>query len=396
MKYFEYLTTPQIKNIFYLEPSAFNRDTKIDLLSFCLGASLYMPATRENIADDIILKKHKGLTSLVICLEDAIGDKEILKAENCLFNTLKQLFMALESGLLTANDIPLIFVRVRSPEQMPHIAQIAGASLSVLTGFVFPKFSVHNGRSYFMELLKINHSLKRTLYAMPILETEDIIFEERRTETLSGIRFLLEEYKTLILNIRIGATDFSSLFGIRRNYDITIYDIRVISDCISSIINCFTRMGSEYVVSGPVWEYFSTTERVLKPQMRVSPFKETYGTQGIQVRSKMLDKYLDGLIHETLLDKANGLIGKTIIHPSHIVPVQSLYVVSHEEYLDASNILQKSDGELGVFKSEYSNKMNEVKPHLNWARKIINRSKIYGVFNEHQSFANLLPTEEYL
>jgi citrate lyase beta subunit len=396
MKYFEHLTPAQRKSVFYLEPSVFNRDTNIELLSFALGATLYMPATRKNIAEDIILKKHKALTSLVICLEDAIGDKEIQKAENGLLSTLNQLYSSLESGQLDSNNIPLIFIRVRSAEQMARIVKMAGAALSVLTGFVFPKFSLENGISYFNELLKVNASLNRTLYAMPILETEDVIFEETRAETLSKMRTMLEEYKDLILNIRIGATDFSSLFGIRRNYDITIYDIQVIQNCISSIINYFTRRGTEYVVSGPVWEYFSTGERVLKPQIRVSPFTATYGTQGTQVRSKMLDKYLDGLIHETLLDKANGLIGKTIIHPSHIVPVQSLYVVSHEEYFDASNLIQNNNGELGVFKSHYANKMNEVKPHLNWAKKIMNRSKIYGVFNEHQSFTDLLPTEEYL
>ena len=98
-------------------------------------------------------------------------------------------------------------------------------------------------------------------------------------------------------------------------------------------------------------------------------------------------------MREVLLDKANGLIGKTIIHPSHIIPVQSLYVVSHEEYIDACSILSNNNGEVGVLKSKFSNKMNEIKPHLSWAKKIISRSKIYGVFNEHQTFTSLLYPE---
>jgi len=396
MKYFDYLTNEKSKSIFYKEPTSFNRDTSVELLSYALGATLYMPATREKIVHKILSKKHKGLISIVICLEDSIGDMEIEKAEQSLLDTLQELYSLLEAGHLASDNLPLIFARVRSPKQMLDIAERAGLTLSVLTGFVFPKFSSKNGQAYFDALYHINSMLNRTLYAMPILETEEIIFEETRVESLTYIRKLLNDNKQLVLNVRIGATDFSSLFGIRRNYDITIYDINVIKDCISSIINIFTRRGAEYVVSGPVWEYFSTGERVLKPQIRVSPFKATYGSQGTQVRSKMLDKYLDGLIHEVLLDKANGLIGKTVIHPSHLIPVQALYVVNHEEFMDASNIISNNNGELGVFKSHYANKMNEIKPHLSWAKKIMNRSSIYGVFNEHQTFTDLLPTEEYL
>ena len=47
---------------------------------------------------------------------------------------------------------------------------------------------------------------------------------------------------------------------------------------------------------------------------------------------------MDGLIREILMDIANGLTGKTIIHPSHIKVVQALNVVTFEEYLDALTI----------------------------------------------------------
>ncbi len=51
---------------------------------------------------------------------------------------------------------------------------------------------------------------------------------------------------------------------------------------------------------------------------------------GVKLREKIINKSIDGLIREVLLDKANGIIGKTIIHPTHIIPVEALYVVSHE------------------------------------------------------------------
>ena len=42
-----------------------------------LGATLYMPATRTDIADAILNNKISGLRSLVICLEDAVSEIDI-------------------------------------------------------------------------------------------------------------------------------------------------------------------------------------------------------------------------------------------------------------------------------------------------------------------------------
>ncbi|MDP4127851.1 MAG: HpcH/HpaI aldolase/citrate lyase family protein, partial [Bacillota bacterium] len=147
-----------------------------------------------------------------------------------------------------------------------------------------------------------------------------------------------------------------------------------------------------YVISGPVWEYFTNGGRVLKPQLRKSPFEEFHmsnGGHGSKIRSQLLNKYVDGLIREVILDKENGIIGKTIIHPSHIIPVQSLYTVGHEEYLDALSILENQD-QRGVIRSQYTNKMNEIKPHYYWAQKILLRAKNYGVFHEQHNFISLL------
>ncbi|MNW63928.1 hypothetical protein D3C74_421660 [compost metagenome] len=104
---------------------------------------------------------------------------------------------------------------------------------------------------------------------------------------------------------------------------------------------------------------------------------------------------MDGLFREVLLDKENGIVGKTIIHPSHLRPVQAMYTVMHEEYVDALSIVESNDGSRGVFKSEYYNKMNEIKPHLNWAKRVLLRSQIYGVLHEQQHFVGLLPENEY-
>ncbi|EPI5027959.1 HpcH/HpaI aldolase/citrate lyase family protein, partial [Klebsiella pneumoniae] len=42
-----------------------------------LGATLYMPATRKDIAEVVLEGKIPGLRSLVVCLEDAVSEHDI-------------------------------------------------------------------------------------------------------------------------------------------------------------------------------------------------------------------------------------------------------------------------------------------------------------------------------
>ncbi len=362
-----------------------------------------MPATRSEVAEEIKNGKHEGLTTVILDLEDAIGDQQVGQAEQSLAQQLLQLLSYVRTGMMSEQQLPLLFVRVRSVEQLERLLNGLEESLSLLTGFVLPKFSSDNGRAYFSLIAEYNRNMHTgagnasdmpVLYGLPILESSKIIYRETRWKELLSIKEILDEYQEYVLNVRIGATDFSSLYGLRRSPDITIYEIAVIRDCIADIINLFGRVDSNYVISGPVWEYFSHRERVFKPQLRVSPFEDALGKPGRHLRMDFISDAVDGLIREVMMDKENGIIGKTIIHPSHIKPVQAMYAVTHEEYMDALEIVERNDGSLGVFKSTYANKMNEIKPHLNWAHRIINRSKVYGVLHEQQHFVSLLPNHE--
>ena len=98
---------------------------------------------------------------------------------------------------------------------------------------------------------------------------------------------------------------------------------------------------------------------------------------------------MDGLIREVELDKANGLTGKTVIHPSHVLAVNALQVVTHEEYADAVDVLS-SHGQGGVAASGYGNKMNESKPHTAWARRTATRARMFGVSAPDVSFVEIL------
>ena len=395
MNFFTYFYEEELNRFFYKRPQTFNKYTNRELLSYGLGATLYMPATRPNIHQEILSKKHEGLTSLVIDLEDAVGDNEVDRAEMLLMTELLKLYGELNKGFLSFVDLPLMFIRVRNIEQFRRVNEQLGEATKLLTGVVLPKFTAERSEELLTEVLKI-HSNEHPFYAMPILETATVIQKETRMEELMNIKHLLDRYKENILNVRIGATDFCGLYGIRRSADTTVYDIAVLRDCISDIINVFQRFDCPYVISGPVWEYFSAKKRMLKPQLRQTPFRERYGDEGLKWRAQLIDENTDGFIREVLMDIANGLTGKTIIHPSHIKIVQALNVVSYEEYMDAKNIIEAATGDIGVFKSDFSNKMNEIKPHYYWAKKMILKSQLYGVLHEEFTTIDLIKKEVYV
>jgi citrate lyase beta subunit len=125
---------------------------------------------------------------------------------------------------------------------------------------------------------------------------------------------------------------------------------------------------------------------MFKPQLRESPF---IAHSERSLRIELITKDLDALIREVALDQANGILGKTVIHPSHVAAVHALSVVTHEEYSDAADIVGTNAGG-GVAASAYGNKMNESKPHSTWARRIMLRAQVFGVANSGISFVDLL------
>ncbi len=381
MRFFNDLLPKDKNRIFYKEPVEITKKTSKDHLAFALGATLYIPAVKEEILEIILNNKYKRLTSLVLCLEDSIPEDKVKEAEDNLVRVLIALRDAIKEKRCDEKSIPLIFIRIRSTSQLKNFSKKKKLFFNV-TGFCFPKFNSENGEEYLKILDEFNKESPSQLYAMPILETKGIAYRETRLEELIRIKQILDSNKESILNVRIGGTDLLGLYSIRRQMDNSIYDIGVIRDCISDIINIFGRAEEEYIISGPVWEYFSSNSdnRILKPQLRQSPFVEHLGQNGLKKREYYLEKCIDGLIKEVVLDKANGLIGKTIIHPSHISIVNALYVVSKEEYEDALSIIETE--KRGAYKSRYNNKMNEGNPHLNWANKVLKRAQVYGVFNE--------------
>lgn len=382
--------TTEAETIFYKKPQPFTKWETADILSYALGATLYMPASMPTIVSLIRSQKYKELTSLVIDLEDAVGDAELVDCEAKLIEDISELYALYQQKQLLLQELPLLFVRVRHVEQFQRLTTVLGKKQEILTGYVFPKFTAEQGARYFELLEQTILENDLILYGMPILESREVLYKESRMEALLDIKAVLHQYKARVLNVRIGATDFCGIYGIRRRMDSTIYDISVIRDCIADIVNILGREEDGFIISGPVWEYFNN-QRVLKPALRVTPFSEK---GALDTRKALLDDCLDGLMKEVLMDKQNGIVGKTIIHPSHIRVVHALYAISYEEYLDALSIIENNDGQKGVMKSHYANKMNEIKPHMRWAQRILKQAHVYGVYHESVDFASLLLQSE--
>ncbi len=137
MRHFNYLNENETESFFYIKPSFYSRNEDSSKLSYALGATLYMPATRKDIVDQLKAKKHKGLMSMVICTEDSIGDKMVLEAEETLVSNLMSLQEAIKSGELEYEDIPLIFIRVRNPQHLKKIFSISGEfSFNIKSSFI--------------------------------------------------------------------------------------------------------------------------------------------------------------------------------------------------------------------------------------------------------------------
>lgn len=319
-------------------------------LKYKVGALLYTPALNTKISNDLKLEKFGKRFSLALCLEDTISDASVEFAEETLCTSLHDIYSEYEKYDFY---LPKIFIRVRSASQMERIYECNKDVREIITGFVLPKYSINNADEYNQAIVNINNRSNKKIYIMPILESLDIVDYFDRRETLKKIKEKIDSVNNYVLNVRVGGNDFSNDFAVRRHIDETIYDILPVAQLLTDIITVFSR---EYVLSGPVWEFFSSEN----------------------------DEWKVGLQKELKLDLLNGFIGKTVIHPKQIDVINNALMVSKEDYEDATKILgwEDNDFKVAVAKSYDGKRMNEVKTHINWAKKIIMLAKIYGVEGE--------------
>lgn len=316
-----------------------------DITGYDVGALLYCPAnTRRPIADLLKNERFPHPFSLAFCLEDTIREEAVDDAEQALHRTLGQIAAALRKQKFYT---PLIFVRVRSPRQLRKLAAEYGVFSEFLTGFILPKFFIENCDMYIEAIQDIrDHTGLNYLY-MPIFESPGMIDLRYRYGHLALVKDHLDAVSDRILNVRVGGNDLSHAFGLRRHVDNTIYDVRPVADLLTDIVTTFA---TQYVVSGPVWEYYAGSG------------------------------WEDGLRRELELDLLCGLTGKTVIHPNQIPVVNACLKVTPADYQDARRILNwdSGSGQL-VASSAEATRMNEYNTHFHWANRIVRLARIYGV-----------------
>lgn len=325
---------------------------KDSLIYYSVGALLYCPANHKTIAASIIRERFGSKYSLALCLEDTIRDDCVEDAEQKLVAALHTIHNARKINRETSEPdffLPKIFIRVRYPEQIRALYEQAGAAQELITGFIAPKFAPDNADFYIDAIRELNRTASRTVYMMPIFESPSIIHLLDRGRILYSLKEKLDTVEPYILNIRVGGNDLCHMFGFRRHADESIHSIRPVADIFSDIITVF---GMDYVVSGPVWEY--------------------YGGAGWDT----------GLAAELRQDRLCGFIGKTVIHPRQIALVNSAYQVSRTDWEDARAILHWNRGsDTLVAGNSAKERMNECKTHENWAKRILLLSEYYGVGN---------------
>ncbi|MBD8188648.1 HpcH/HpaI aldolase/citrate lyase family protein [Pseudomonas viridiflava] len=291
---------------------------------YALGATLYMPATRDDILDVVFAEKLPELRSLVVCLEDAVA---LIDIETALVNLRQVLTRIQDRGGRPANG-PLLFVRPRDAA----MARILNdwPLMAHVDGFVVPKLSLKTLGSW--EQAVTNPALA----LMPTLETPEVFNPTAMVELGQALKANLDER---IIALRIGGNDLMGCLGLRRNPAMTLYGTPMgyVIPMLAGV------MGSQgFALTAPVFEQLATP---------------------------------DILQQELTLDIANGLVGKTAIHPSQVNIIQNALRVSLEDMNSARMILNSVAP--AVFK--YNDAMCEPATHYKWATHIMERAKWHGV-----------------
>lgn len=284
-----------------------------------LGASLYVPTTRDDLLAIANGDRLPGVRSVIFCTEDSVAAQALEPALLNLAAMLKH---------IPPCDGRERFVRVRHAGVLARVLAMPGADK--LDGFVIPKATRHNLGEYLSQLAHTKHRI------MPTLETVEV-FDD-------GEMRLLRDYLRScdmagrILALRIGGNDLLALLGIRRPRNMTIYQTPL-GQVIARLVTTFRPYG--FGLTAPVFEHLGAPEL---------------------------------LAEEVLQDLAYGMVGKTAIHPDQVPMIEQHYRVRPNDVMAAHRIVAHDSP--AVFKMDDS--MCEVATHLGWARAVIERARHFG------------------
>lgn len=286
-----------------------------------LGGSLYIPATHSQLRAICSEHKYPHLRSCVIDTEDAIDLDDLDTA----LGNIEAMLAHYKAGAL------LVFIRPRNPEVLERLLQLE--HIHNIDGFALPKFSTKLMEPY--EALLAN----KPFHVMPVLESQDIFVPAK----LEAIRAFLLNSAMHVLSLRIGGEDMLNFLGLKRQCEQSIYALNGPAYVIGSMLSIFKPFG--FSLSAPVFNCIDKTEL----------FKAN--------------------VQE---DLSQGLIGKTIIHPSQIKPINEAYQVTPSELNMAEKMLDNDTKAIIVEDGQ----MGEKFAHIQWARNILKRHEYYGLKTE--------------
>ena len=372
-----HLSDSELNKIFYKKPEVFDNTTKKNQLRYALGATLYLPATKY-IAPYLLEKRYSHLTSFVMCFENLIEERNINIAEKTLLNTLRTLKMAENENRINKDELPLFFIHVRDPLQFERLYEILIKEkdiISYISGFFLPKFNSNNADAYLSTVKKIR-LISEYIYALPIIESKEIISLASRISELITLEKTIFEYRDMILGIRIGGSYINSVLGVNSLEAMSIYDVGITASIIYDIINSFINLSYEDIAI-----YSSSWDKKITSFQTVSKSSNAFDQNKVIYNHAFThDPSLDGFIREILLDKLNGCVGKTVVYPNQISIVNALYSVERKDYELALSINSSNEPSLN-YGEQINNKI--------WSNKILSLSKIYGVLNENYSAVDL-------
>lgn len=310
-----------------------------------LGASLYMPATRQDIWQVIKRDKLPTINSIIICLEDAVSQNDVDLALNqfqSLLKTWQSNYQSINSPNQTIdsdrkNPIrPLVFVRPRNPEMLYQLADFE--HINLIDGFVLPKVDLFTLPKW-VEACAV-HDANKLL--MPTLETAAVFNPQHNEELAAAFK---DAFNQSIFALRIGGNDLFAALRLRRPKDSIVYETPI-GMLAYQLLGAFVPHG--FYLSAPVFEYLD------QPML---------------------------FMQELNRDVSLGLVGKTVIHPSQIALVQQAFCVPSSILEEAQQILHAEAK--AVFK--FNNTMLEPATHRAWATEIINRAAVFGTINDSPS-----------
>lgn len=300
-----------------------------------LGATLYMPVLKPDAMEYIAGTKLPKLRSMVLCLEDALLETDVLVGLATLEKTLIKIG-EVKKAANSSGRFPLVFVRPRNLEMARRIAEMAG--IGNIDGFVAPKVRPGDHEKW------VNAVRETDLYIMPTLETSEVFDVSAMTDLRDEF---LGNAPDRILALRVGGNDLMSVLGLRRPGSTTLYE-------------------------GPLFYTISMLMSVMK-------------SKGFDLTSPVFEIIEDkkSLLDEVSRDVNFGFVGKTIIHPSQIDIVQNAFRVSETDLEAAKRILDVDAP--AVFK--FGGSMCEPATHRTWAQRIMSRAHVYGTVDIHSETA---------